>query len=54
MAKKVEIEDDVDHLDVEEALDADEEALDEDEWEDDDFDEESPEADHDDGSEVSW
>ncbi len=51
MAKKVEIEEDVDHLDVEEALDEDE-VLEEDEWENDDFgDEEAEEVIADDESE---
>lgn len=54
MAKKVEFEEHVDRLDVDEALDGDEEALDEETWEEDDFDEETEEAEKDDGTEASW
>lgn len=55
MAKKVEIEEDTDHLDIEAVLDKDAEPVDEDEWDDEDFNEEKPEeTDVDESSEESW
>jgi len=54
MVKKVEIEEDVDHLEVEMVLDSEAEPLDEEDWDDEDFDEErSEEADAEDGHEES-
>ncbi len=55
MAKKVEIEEDADHLDVEAVLDSEAEPLDEEDWDDEDFDKEkSEDTDAEDSHEESW